>query len=67
MGRPGGLPSKKMTAFYDKITCKRFKKLLKEEQTDWRDKAQAKGKAAVQEWKDWLEAAPSTSPIDRQV
>ncbi|KAG2047696.1 hypothetical protein BDR06DRAFT_1013638 [Suillus hirtellus] len=65
--RSAGLPSKKMAAFHDKITRKHFKKLLKEEQTDWKDKVQAKGKAAVQEWKDWLEAAPSTSPIDRPV
>ncbi|KAG1901799.1 uncharacterized protein F5891DRAFT_1187273 [Suillus fuscotomentosus] len=66
MWRSAGLPSKKMAAFRDKITRKCFKKLLKEEQTDWKDKAQAEGKAAVQEWKDQLEAAPSTSPIDRQ-
>ncbi|KAG1907610.1 uncharacterized protein F5891DRAFT_938521 [Suillus fuscotomentosus] len=65
--RSAGLPSKKMAAFRDKITCKHFKKLSKEEQTDWKDKAQAEGKAAIQEWKDRLEAAPSTSPIDRQV
>ncbi|KAG1786743.1 uncharacterized protein HD556DRAFT_1449401 [Suillus plorans] len=61
-----GLPSRKMAAFCDQITRKCFKKLSKEEQNDWRDKAQAEGKAAVKEWKDQLEAPPSTSPVDRQ-
>ncbi|KAG2101827.1 uncharacterized protein F5147DRAFT_655152 [Suillus discolor] len=65
--RKARLPKEKMAAFHDQITRKRFKKLSKEEQRDWRDKAQAEGKAAVKEWNDRLEAPPSTSPLNRQV